>query len=59
MEVNFDEDYIEEVYWTFDAMRSGYAEYKLRPYSERDAFKAMIRKAIYAHMQSSSKTEES
>lgn len=42
-----DEDYIESSYWIFDARRKGYGQWKRRPMSERDAFKAELRNAIH------------
>lgn len=41
-----DHDPAEVAYWRFDAKRSGYAEWKLRPQSERDAFKQEYRMAV-------------
>lgn len=43
------EDYAESAYWRFDARHKGYAEWKSAPMSERDAFKAEMRAAIYTH----------
>ena len=38
-----DEQLLERCYWTFDAMRKGYSDWKGRPQSERDAFKTTVR----------------
>ena len=36
-------DSLEAAYWQFDARVKGYGEWKGRPQSERDAFKATVR----------------
>lgn len=36
----------EIAYWDFDARHKGYGQYKFRPQSERDAFKAVFRAAL-------------
>ena len=41
-----DDDPAEAAYWRFDARRKGYAEWKGLPMSERDAFKAEMRRII-------------
>lgn len=38
------DDPAEAAYWEFDARRSGYNQWKGMPMSERDAFKAVVRK---------------
>lgn len=40
------EDDIEAAYWRFDARRNGYGEWRTRPMTERDAFKAEMRSAL-------------
>lgn len=42
-----DEDKAEKAFWTFDAMRKGYAQWKARPQSERDAFKFIYVSALH------------
>jgi len=41
-----DDDPAEAAFWNFDARKKGYAEWKGRPQSERDAFKAEYRAAL-------------
>lgn len=42
---NFEEA-LEAAYWDMDAMIKGYGEWKQTPKSERDAFKAVVRKLV-------------
>jgi hypothetical protein len=48
---------LEIMYWEFDARRKGYGEYKHRPQSERDAFKAVIRKHLKQLIDMADETE--
>lgn len=41
-----DDDPAETAFWNFDAMKKGYAQWKGRPLSERDAFKLQYRAAL-------------
>lgn len=41
------EDRIEAAYWNFDARRKGYGQWASSPMSERDAFKAELRNALW------------
>ena len=49
------EEYIEELYWEFDAEKGGYGEYKDHPQSERDAFKHMMRKMYNYYIKNTDK----
>ncbi len=46
-EINIEEK-IEQLYWEFDARVKGYAKWKETPQTDRDAFKSVMRTAVYS-----------